>query len=91
VESHKEAFNIKIEINNISKTYPSGKQALQNINITLESPNLIGILGPNGAGKTTLMKLLTAALTPTQGGIYLDEKPLLSQEKQLKAKHGHLP
>jgi len=91
VESHKEAFNIKIEINNISKTYPSGKQALQNINITLESPNLIGILGPNGAGKTTLMKLLTAALTPTQGGIYLDEKPLLSQEKQLKAKLGYLP
>ena len=57
----------------------------------MESPNLIGILGPNGAGKTTLMKLLIAALVPTQGEILLDGKKLLSQEKQLKSQLGYLP
>jgi len=82
---------MKIEINDISKIYPSGKQALKNINIQMESPNLIGILGPNGAGKTTLMKLLIAGLTPTSGEILLDGKKLLSQEKELKSKLGYLP
>ncbi|MCL2572373.1 MAG: ATP-binding cassette domain-containing protein [Defluviitaleaceae bacterium] len=82
---------MKIEINDISKTYASGKQALKNINIQMESPNLIGILGPNGAGKTTLMKLLIAGLTPTSGEILLDGKRLLSQEKELKSKLGYLP
>lgn len=87
----KEAFQIKIEINGITKVYPSGKQALKDINIHIESPNLIGILGPNGAGKTTLMKLLIAGLTPTDGEIILDGKKLLSQEKYLKSQLGYLP
>ncbi|MCL2377964.1 MAG: ABC transporter ATP-binding protein [Defluviitaleaceae bacterium] len=82
---------MKIEINEITKVYPSGKEALQNISIHMESPNLIGILGPNGAGKTTLMKLIIAGLTPTKGEILLDGKKLLSQEKQLKSKLGYLP
>ena len=80
-----------IEVKEITKVYPSGKEALQNINIHMESPSLIGILGLNGAGKTTLIKLLTAALTPTRGEILLDGKRLLSQEKQLKAQLGYLP
>jgi len=88
---NKEAFTIKIEINEITKVYPSGKQALQDINIQMESPNLIGILGPNGAGKTTLMKLLIAGLTPTKGEILLNGKKLLSQEKQMKSQLGYLP
>ncbi|MCL2360536.1 MAG: ABC transporter ATP-binding protein [Defluviitaleaceae bacterium] len=82
---------MKIEVNKISKVYPSGKQALQDINIQMESPNLIGILGPNGAGKTTLMKLLIAGLTPTKGEILLNRKKLLSQEKEMKSQLGYLP
>lgn len=82
---------MKIEVNDITMIYPSGKKALQNINVQMESPNLIGILGPNGAGKTTLMKLLIAGLIPTKGEILLDGKPLLSQEKFLKSQLGYLP
>ena len=82
---------MKIELNGVTKVYPSGKQALKNISMELESPNLIGILGPNGAGKTTLMKLITAGLLPTQGEILLDGKKLLSQEKQMKSQLGYLP
>lgn len=82
---------MKIEANDITMIYPSGKKALNNIMIQAETPNFIGILGPNGAGKTTLMKLLIAGLVPTKGKILLDGKPLLSQEKQLKANLGYLP
>ena len=53
---------MEINIQNVSMTYPSGKQALQNLSLELRSPSLIGLLGPNGAGKSTLMKLLVAAL-----------------------------
>lgn len=82
---------MKINANNITMIYPSGKKALQNLSISVESPNFIGILGPNGAGKTTLMKLLIAGLLPTKGEILLDEKPLLKQERYLKARLGYLP
>lgn len=82
---------MKIELNNVTMIYPSGKKALQDVSIHAISPGFIGILGPNGAGKTTLMKLMIAGLLPTKGEILLDGKPLLSQEKRLKAKLGYLP
>ena len=82
---------MKIEVNEVSMVYPSGKHALQSISLQMECPNLIGILGPNGAGKTTLMKLLIAGLIPTSGKILLDGKALLSQEKRLKSQLGYLP
>ena len=52
---------MKIELKNLSMTYPNGRQALRNLNLSLEAPSLVGLLGPNGAGKSTLMKLLVAA------------------------------
>jgi ABC-type multidrug transport system ATPase subunit len=82
---------MKIEANNITMVYSSGKQALSNITMHMERPNLIGILGPNGAGKTTLIKLLIAALIPTQGEILLDGNGLQFEEKRLKSQLGYLP
>ena len=82
---------MEINIQNVSMTYPSGKQALQNLSLELRSPSLIGLLGPNGAGKSTLMKLLVAALLPTSGSILVDGQPLLKRERQLKAQLGYLP
>ena len=82
---------MNIEADGITMIYPSGKKALQNISVQMESPNLIGILGPNGAGKTTIMKLLIAGLIPTKGKILLNGKSLLSQEKRLKSLLGYLP
>ena len=82
---------MEINIQNVSMTYPSGKQALQNLSLELRSPSLIGLLGPNGAGKSTLMKLLVAALLPTTGSILVDGQPLTRVERQLKARLGYLP
>ena len=82
---------MNVEIFNLSMTYPSGKTALRGINLNLSSPNLIGLLGPNGAGKSTLMKLLVAGLLPTEGTISVDGKPLMKQERLLKARLGYLP
>ena len=82
---------MKISIQNVSMTYPNGKQALQNLSLDLCTPSLIGLLGPNGAGKSTLMKLLVAALMPTSGAIQVDGRPLAKTDRALKAKLGYLP
>ena len=82
---------MELKIQNVSMTYPSGKQALKGLNLDLKSPSLIGLLGPNGAGKSTLMKLLVAALMPTEGSILVDGAPLNKAEGKLKANLGYLP
>ena len=56
-----------VELHNLSKTYPDGKQAVRDVSLSLEPGEVFGFLGPNGAGKTTTVKLLTGMLTPTEG------------------------
>lgn len=57
---------MRIEIENLGKTYKGGVQALQDVNLTIET-GMFGLLGPNGAGKTTLMRILATLLKPTTG------------------------
>ena len=82
---------MQIDIQQLSMTYPSGKQALKGLNLALKSPSLIGLLGPNGAGKSTLMKLLVAALEPTGGAILVNGQHLRKNERMLKEQLGYLP
>jgi ABC-type multidrug transport system ATPase subunit len=64
------AAQMKLQIINISKTYPNGVQALKNITLTI--PNgMYGLLGPNGAGKSTLMRMLATLQEPDEGSIHL--------------------
>ena len=56
-----------ITIQNLSKTYPTGKKAVKDISFSIKEGTIFGFLGPNGAGKTTAVKLLTGLLTPTSG------------------------
>ena len=82
---------MQISLQELTMTYPSGKRALQGVNLELDSPSLVGLLGPNGAGKSTLMKLLVAGLLPTGGAIRVNGEPLLRREQALKARLGYLP
>lgn len=82
---------MEIQMRSLSMVYPNGKKALDNVDLSLTNPNLIGLLGPNGAGKTTLMKLLTNALLPTGGTITFDGAPLAAREQELKSRLGYLP
>jgi len=43
--------------------------AVQNFNLNIEHPGLIGLLGPNGSGKTTLMKMFTGIIVPSSGSV----------------------
>ncbi|MEM7511812.1 MAG: ATP-binding cassette domain-containing protein, partial [Bacteroidota bacterium] len=48
---------MNLVINNLSKTYPNGVQALKNVNLTIRK-GMFGLLGQNGAGKSTLMRTI---------------------------------
>lgn len=61
-----------IEVENVSFTYPSGVEALKEINLNIKDPDFIAIIGENGAGKTTFIKHLNGILKPTQGEIYVN-------------------
>ena len=79
---------MQISIDHLSMTYPTGKQALQDVTLSLESPSLVGLLGPNGAGKSTLMKLLVAGLLPTSGSIQVDRRPPPAMRKGAEGQTG---
>ncbi len=49
-----------------------GLRALKDVQITLDSGEIVGLIGPNGAGKTTVFNLLTDVYVPTEGSILLD-------------------
>lgn len=71
-----------ITLDHLSKTYPSGKQALRQVSLTLDQGEIFGFLGPNGAGKTTTVKLLNGMLAPSQGSCrVLDMDPALEPER----------
>ena len=70
-----------IEIKNLNKNYGK-KQALENINLTIESGKIYGLLGPNGSGKTTLIKIINDLLTPTRGEVLVKgNKPGIESKK----------
>lgn len=53
-----------------------GLKAVSEINMELNSGELIGLIGPNGAGKTTTFNMLTGVYAPTEGEIFFDGKKL---------------
>ena len=71
-----------IECRSLTKKY-GNFYALNNLNLTLEKGQIIGLLGPNGSGKTTLIKLLNGLLTATSGEIYIDGEPLGVETKKI--------
>ena len=64
-----------LELNNILKIYNGGKVAVDNLSLTLEPGQIVGLFGENGAGKTTLMKCILGLLRYS-GEVKLDGEPI---------------
>ncbi|MDX5420123.1 MAG: ABC transporter ATP-binding protein [Hymenobacteraceae bacterium] len=80
----------ELRIENVSKTYSNGVQALQNITLTIPK-GMFGLLGPNGAGKSTLMRILATLQEPDAGEIRLGNIDVLHQKEELRKTLGYLP
>lgn len=76
-----------IEVNDVVKDY-SGHRALDHVGLKVKEGTVYGLLGPNGAGKTSLIRLLNQITRPDSGEIFLDGRPLASEDVM---KIGYLP
>lgn len=61
-----------LHLSNVSFHYPNGYQALDDLNLSIQSGESLAIIGQNGAGKTTAVKLMNGLLKPTEGDVLVD-------------------
>ena len=76
-------MNPILECRGLSKRYSGSAYALNDLSLTLDRGQIVGLLGPNGSGKTTFIKLINDLLVPTQGEILVDGKAPGTETKKL--------
>ncbi|WP_405566955.1 ABC transporter ATP-binding protein [Polaribacter sp. Asnod6-C07] len=81
---------MELIIDNLSKTYSNGIQALQNISLEIPT-GMFGLLGPNGAGKSTLMRTIATLQDADSGSVFLGDIDVLKQKNELRKTLGYLP
>jgi ABC-2 type transport system ATP-binding protein len=81
---------LALTISGLSKTYPNGVKALQDLSLTIGN-NMFGLLGPNGAGKSTLMRTIATLQDPDSGTVHLDDLNVLTQKNEVRKVLGYLP
>lgn len=79
-----------IVIEEVSKSY-SNKKSLQNVSLTINKGQILGLIGPNGAGKSTLLKILATISAPNDGKISMNGFELPQQQKQVREMIGYVP
>jgi ABC-2 type transport system ATP-binding protein len=81
---------MQLQIENLSKRYPNGTQALQDVSLSIPQ-GMFGLLGPNGAGKSTLMRTLATLQEADSGSARLDGLDVLRQKDDVRKLLGYLP
>lgn len=67
-----------LKMTDVSKVYPGGSVALQNVDIHIEPGEFVFVVGPSGAGKSTFIKMLFREVLPTTGSIFVNGVDILS-------------
>jgi ABC-2 type transport system ATP-binding protein len=80
-----------ISIQNLTKSYKSGVQALQSTSLDIQKGEIFALLGPNGAGKTTLISIVCGIVTPSTGKVLADGHDIVKDYKAARAKIGLVP
>ncbi len=80
-----------ISVQNLTKTYTSGFQALKSINLDIRRGEIFALLGPNGAGKTTLINIICGIVTPSSGTVLADGHDTLTDYRAARGKIGLVP
>jgi ATP-binding cassette, subfamily B, bacterial PglK len=87
------SFTKEIKINNLNFRYTENSPwILNNINISLKKGTRIGFMGVTGSGKSTLLDIIMGLLSPTDGGLSIDQKLLNSKNRRAWQAHiAHVP
>ena len=81
---------MSIEAQALTKIYGE-QRALNSINVSIQSGEIVGFLGPNGAGKSTFMKILTGFIDPTYGSAQVAGYDVASESLEIRKRVGYLP
>jgi ABC-2 type transport system ATP-binding protein len=80
-----------LDIQNLTKTYDNGYQALKGIDLKVQKGCFFGLLGANGAGKSTTINIISHLIPQTSGKIIINGFQLDKQTYQAKASIGIVP
>ena len=81
-----------LEIQQVSKQFPDGTYALQNIEWSMTEGETMALIGESGSGKTTFLRLLNRLIEPTTGAVVIQGKPACLQDPiQLRRRLGYVP
>ena len=81
----------QIVINNLSKVYDNGFNALKNINLNIKKGEIFAMLGPNGAGKTTLISIICGIVKPSSGKVTVEEFDIIEDYRETRSRIGLVP
>jgi osmoprotectant transport system ATP-binding protein len=74
---------VAIEFQGVTKQYPDGTVAVDNLNLTVEDGTITVFVGPSGCGKTTSLRMINRMVEPTAGTVLLDGKDIRDSDPAL--------
>ena len=81
----------QIVINNLSKVYDNGFNALKNINLNIKKGEIFAMLGPNGAGTTTLISIICGIVKPSSGKVTVEDFDIIEDYRETRSRIGLVP
>jgi ABC-2 type transport system ATP-binding protein len=83
--------DIILHVDQLTKQYKGGFQALNGINLSVSRGEIFALLGPNGAGKTTLISIVCGIVNPSGGAVHVDGHDILTDFRYTRSKIGLVP
>ena len=81
----------QIVINNLSKVYDNGFNALKKVSLEVKQGEILAMLGPNGAGKTTLISIICGIVTPSIGTVEVGNYDIIKDYRKTRSQIGLVP
>ena len=91
VDRGRDGVDSIIAVDNLTKTYASGFQALKGVSLQIRRGEIFALLGPNGAGKTTLISIVCGLVNPTGGQVLVDGFDNRREYRQARKRIGLVP
>ncbi len=80
-----------IDVRDLSKVYPSGFEALKQVNLQIKRGEIFALLGPNGAGKTTLISIICGLVNVGEGQVLVGGYDVVTQFRRAREQIGLVP